>query len=69
MKLRRTKKLLRFLFANKQSRFLDLVAIAGFAALVYGSWQAYPPAGPVVGGVLALAFALMARTGPKDGDE
>lgn len=49
--------------------FLDLLAVTGFVAIVYGSWLAYSPAGPLVGGGLALAFALAARGGGKPENE
>lgn len=32
----------------------DVLLVAGAAAVAYGAWLAYPPAGFVVGGALSL---------------
>ena len=36
----------------------DVLLILGAASVAYGSWLAYPPAGYVVGGALAIVTAL-----------
>jgi len=36
----------------------DLLLVAGAAGLSYGAWLAYPPAGYVVGGALAIIAGL-----------
>jgi len=35
----------------------DVLAMAGLAAITFGAWSAYQPAGYVVGGVAALALS------------
>lgn len=43
---------------------LELVALLGGAALIaYGAWQAYPPAGPITGGVLLIAGVILRARG------
>jgi hypothetical protein len=39
--------------------FRDLGALVGVGLLSYGAWQAYPPAGYIVGGALLLAGAVI----------
>ena len=42
----------------------DLAALAGAASVAYGAWLAWPPAGFIAGGLLAMAGAwLLARSG------
>jgi hypothetical protein len=43
----------------------DLVGIAGAAAVAYGAWQIYQPAGWVVGGTLAIAAAWLVARAPE----
>lgn len=40
---------------------LDLIAIGGAAAITYGVFLIFPPAGWIVGGALALAAAILAN--------
>ncbi len=40
----------------------DVAGIAGAAAISYGAWQVYRPAGWIVGGALAVAGAWLYRT-------
>lgn len=41
----------------------DLVGLGGAAAITYGAWLSYQPAGYIVGGLLAvIAAVLLART-------
>lgn len=43
---------------------LELVALlAGAALIAFGAWQAYAPAGPMVGGVLLIAGVLLRARG------
>lgn len=43
---------------------LDLAGVGGAASVTYGAWLVYPPAGFIVGGILALAATwLLARRG------
>jgi hypothetical protein len=43
---------------------LEALALLGGAALVaYGAWEAYAPAGPIVGGVLLIAGAILRARG------
>jgi hypothetical protein len=43
---------------------IDLLGAAGAGSLIYGCWLIYPPAGPIVGGIVAITAAiLMARAG------
>lgn len=37
---------------------LDLTIIGAVAAVAYGSWLVFPPAGFIVGGLITLALAL-----------
>jgi hypothetical protein len=37
--------------------------LTGAAAIAYGAWQAYPPAGPIVGGVLLIAGVILRARG------
>jgi uncharacterized membrane protein AbrB (regulator of aidB expression) len=37
-----------------------LIALLGFAALLYGVWQVYRPAAWILGGLLLLGYALQA---------
>lgn len=39
------------------------VLIAGAALIAYGAWQAYPPAGPIVGGILLIAGVILKSRG------
>lgn len=51
-----------FLTAVVPSLAIDAVGIAGAAAISYGTWEVYRPAGIIVAGILMLMFALvMAR--------
>lgn len=44
--------------------FAEQVALLGGAGLIaFGAWQAYPPAGPIAGGVLLLAGAILRGVG------
>lgn len=38
----------------------DLLIVAGAGSVSYGAWLIYAPAGFVVGGLLALAFGILA---------
>jgi hypothetical protein len=43
---------------------IDLLGAAGAGSLIYGCWLIYPPAGPIVGGIVAITAAiLIARAG------
>ena len=50
----------------------DLAGLAGVAAIGYGAWLAWPPAGFMVGGALVLAGVLLSARqdppAPADGD-
>jgi hypothetical protein len=37
--------------------------ILGAALIAFGAWQAYPPAGPIVGGVLLIAGVILRAKG------
>lgn len=37
---------------------LDLTVVVSVASVAYGSWLVFPPAGFIVGGLLALALSL-----------
>lgn len=42
----------------------DLAGIAAVAAIAFGAWMVYPPAGFIVGGIIVLAGVVaMARGG------
>jgi|GEM_PF-858829 len=58
---------------NKLSRswrglLVDLLLVGGAAAMTVGAGCIYPPAGWIVGGLLAMAGAFLA-SGEKDGGE
>lgn len=36
----------------------DIIALLGIAALVYGAWLVYPPAGYIVGGAAMLLIGI-----------
>ena len=38
---------------------IDLVGVAGAAAITFGAWSVYRPAGWIVGGALALVAAVL----------
>jgi hypothetical protein len=40
-----------------------LVLIAGAGLIAYGAWQAYQPAGSIVGGILLIAGTLLRARG------
>lgn len=52
----------------------DVAGLAGVAAISYGAWLAWPPAGYIVGGALVLVGVLLSARGdvspaaPVDGD-
>jgi hypothetical protein len=46
------------LVKNLQSLLPDLLLVAGAAGVAYGAWMAYPPAGFVVGGALAIVAGM-----------
>lgn len=37
--------------------------LLGAALIAYGAWQAYPPAGPIVGGVLLITGIILRARG------
>ena len=37
----------------------DILMVGGAAALAYGAWLSYPPAGFITGGILALVFGVL----------
>lgn len=37
----------------------DVIGVSGAAAIAYGAWDIYPPAGFIVGGALALVGAII----------
>lgn len=43
---------------NLKALVPDVLLIGGAAAIAYGAWLAWSPAGFIVGGVLAIAAAL-----------
>ena len=44
--------------------FIETTLLLGGAALVaYGAWQAYAPAGPIVGGILLIAGVILRARG------
>lgn len=50
----------------------DLVGVSGAISIAYGAWLAYPPAGFIVGGALAIAAAWLhgrISSDPAEGDE
>jgi hypothetical protein len=60
----RLKKFLGALGAALPILLCDLVGIAGAAAIAYGAWQIYGPAGWIAGGAMAVGGAwLIARAG------
>ena len=53
---------MRRLISALPALIIDLAGLAGAAAITYGMWQIYPPAGWIAGGALGLAAAwLFAR--------
>lgn len=52
----------------RRSLFIDTIAVAGFVALLRGLNLWFEPLAWIIGGILALTFALWART-PKSEDE
>lgn len=46
----------------------DVLALAGTAAITYGAWCIYRPAGWIVGGALLIAGAVVVSYG-KGGDD
>lgn len=40
-----------------------LLLIAGAALIAYGAWEAYKPAGPIVGGVLLITGVILRARG------
>lgn len=44
---------------------LDITALLGLAALLYGVRQVYPPATWILGGLLVLGYALQASRPPR----
>jgi hypothetical protein len=49
---------------------VDILGLLGFAAFIYGLWQMWPPLAWVVGGLLALGYAVQtsrAATSAPDG--
>jgi hypothetical protein len=50
---------------------VDILGLLGFAAFIYGLWQMWHPLAWVVGGMLALGYALQearARAAPSAPD-
>lgn len=43
----------------------DILIIAGVAAISFGAWMVYEPAGFIVGGLLALAGGVLLARGAK----
>ena len=39
------------------------VLLGGAGLVAYGAWQTYPPAGPIVGGVLLIAGVILRARG------
>ena len=48
------------------SAFEGLLLIGAAALIAYGAWQAYPPAGPIVGGVLIIVGVILRQRGSAD---
>jgi CHASE2 domain-containing sensor protein len=45
----------------------EATLLLGAAGLIaYGAWQAYPPAGPIVGGVLIIVGVILRQRGSAD---
>lgn len=40
-----------------------LLLLLGAALIAYGAWRAYPPAGPIVGGILLIAGVILRARG------
>ena len=49
-----------------RSIIVDIIAVVGFVALVYGCGMVYVPLGWMVGGGLGVAFAIAARQPESD---
>ena len=48
------------------SLLCDASGLVGAVAVAYGAWEVYPPAGPIVGGILLMTGAwLHARGGQQ----
>jgi uncharacterized membrane protein len=43
------------------------LCVAGWAAIVYGAWMVYPPAGLLVAGLLLLAAGVLYTRGVRMG--
>lgn len=43
----------------------DLLMVGGTAAIAYGAWRIYAPAGFIVGGLLMIAGGVLAARGAK----
>lgn len=43
----------------------DALIASGAGAVAYGAWLVYPPAGHIVGGVLAMAGGVLLARGAK----
>ena len=41
----------------------DVLLVAGTAAVSYGAWQVYPPAGYIVAGLFALVAGVLLSLG------
>ncbi len=48
------------------STFEALLLIGGAGLIAYGAWQAYPPAGPIVGGVLIIVGVILRQRGSTE---
>lgn len=53
----RARKMLRALAATWPALLGEALGLGGAAAVTFGAWQVYPPAGWIAGGALALAAA------------
>lgn len=40
-----------------------VILLAGVAGVAYGAWEAYRPAGPIVGGVLLISGVILRARG------
>lgn len=54
---------LRALGPGFSSLIETLLLLGGAALIAFGAWQAYPPAGPIVGGVLLIVGVILRAKG------
>jgi hypothetical protein len=49
---------------RKLASVIEVAALfAGAGLIAFGAWQAYPPAGPIVGGILLITGVILRARG------